>query len=520
MITATDSSNHTSTFSYDGDSHRVKRNISNTETWQVYGLGGGLIAEYAKNESYLNPQKEYGYRNDQLSVSATITTGWGSAPTIHDNPLVANQTTVQALHITEVRYAINALGSHMSLTPFSWQYSATTNDYISANPILEMRIALDQALGPPPVGYAAGLAHDQPVMRIHIQELRDRVLAAWQSGTGVDLRWMVTDQLGTPRMIFDQSGDLANVSRHDYLPFGEELFSGTRTTALGYTNGDGARQKFTQKERDNETGLDFFQARYYSSSQGRFTSVDPVILKKARWFDPQRLNLYTYGRNNPLKYVDPTGEDITITVTNVVVGTSTVRTHTASEIRQAESKGQQLNVKTETVNTYKVIVTNETGQTRVFVVTRDTNRNGSVADMRGNYGTGNEAPPGQFKGHTREDGSKGFRIEVYDPNVTQSSPGAQDTLHSPDGTARQNVQVHIGPGCSEGCMLLTGGTAGRDNFQNTINEMRRADRENGWGDAINVNIQARNAQDGNGARDVSENDTNPGVGDSDPPDAR
>jgi len=56
----------------------------------------------------------------------------------------------------------------------------------------------------------------------------------------------VSDQLGTPRMIFDQSGSLATVSRHDYLPFGEELFAGTggRTTAQGYSASDGVRQKF------------------------------------------------------------------------------------------------------------------------------------------------------------------------------------------------------------------------------------------------------------------------------------
>ncbi len=68
MITATDSSNHTSTYSYDGDGRRVKRNISNTETWKAYGLGGELIAEYAQNGSASSPQKEYGYRNVQLLV--------------------------------------------------------------------------------------------------------------------------------------------------------------------------------------------------------------------------------------------------------------------------------------------------------------------------------------------------------------------------------------------------------------------------------------------------------------------
>ncbi len=50
------------TYTYDGDGRRVKRNVNGTETWQIYGLGGELVAEYAQNGSPSNPQKEYGYR--------------------------------------------------------------------------------------------------------------------------------------------------------------------------------------------------------------------------------------------------------------------------------------------------------------------------------------------------------------------------------------------------------------------------------------------------------------------------
>lgn len=84
---------------------------------------------------------------------------------------------------------------------------------------------------------------------------------------------LVTDQLGTPRMIFDKSGSVANVKRHDYLPFGEELFAGVggRTTQNGYT-ADTVRQKFTSKERDNETGLDYFGARYYAHARTLYQS--------------------------------------------------------------------------------------------------------------------------------------------------------------------------------------------------------------------------------------------------------
>jgi len=49
------------------------------------------------------------------------------------------------------------------------------------------------------------------------------------------------------RMIFDQTGTLANVKRHDYLPFGEELFNGLRTTAIGYAANDTTRKSSLKK---------------------------------------------------------------------------------------------------------------------------------------------------------------------------------------------------------------------------------------------------------------------------------
>ena len=122
------------------------------------------------------------------------------------------------------------------------------------------------------------------------------------------VNWLIIDHLGTPRMIVDQSGSLANVKRHDYLPFGEELFAATggRNTGQGYTSGDGIRQQFTKKERDNESGLDYFGARYYASTQGRFTGADP-LLSSGRLEDPQTWNRYSYTLNRPTILIDPLG---------------------------------------------------------------------------------------------------------------------------------------------------------------------------------------------------------------------
>jgi RHS repeat-associated protein len=100
--------------------------------------------------------------------------------------------------------------------------------------------------------------------------------------------------------------------RHDYLPFGEEIPASLGRMAIpGYGGTDGLRHKFTAKERDSESNLDYFLARYHSGAQGRFTSVDPGNAGAYR-NDPQTWNGYSYARNNPLLYTDPTGEAIRI----------------------------------------------------------------------------------------------------------------------------------------------------------------------------------------------------------------
>jgi RHS repeat-associated protein len=164
-------------------------------------------------------------------------------------------------------------------------------------------------------------------------------MASSASGAA-DVRWLVSDHLGTPRMVVDKSGSLVGVRRHDYFPFGEEIGAsvGGRTIQQGYVSGaDRLRQRFTGQQRDEETGLDYFGARYYVSTQGRFSSVDPVMLTAARLYDPQRINLYSYCRNNPLVFIDPTGRDL-------ILGNKTAETRVRANIDANLRENERKNI--------------------------------------------------------------------------------------------------------------------------------------------------------------------------------
>ena len=127
------SGTQTSSYVYDGDGRRVKRIVNGTETWQVYGLGGELVAEYALNGAEANPQKEYGYRNGQLLITATAGTGWGTPPTFADDPLTVAVTEAKAIHLTELRDTVNQLRAHAGLSAASWAESVASGIFITSH---------------------------------------------------------------------------------------------------------------------------------------------------------------------------------------------------------------------------------------------------------------------------------------------------------------------------------------------------------------------------------------------------
>lgn len=114
------------------------------------------------------------------------------------------------------------------------------------------------------------------------------------------------DHLGSTRLM--TAGGGWPVSSGTFLPFGEEF--GTISSN---------HYKFTGKERDSESGFDYFGARYYGSIMGRWLSpdwsLDPEPVPFADYDDPQTINLYSYVRNSPIQLADkdghcPSGADV------------------------------------------------------------------------------------------------------------------------------------------------------------------------------------------------------------------
>lgn len=114
---------------------------------------------------------------------------------------------------------------------------------------------------------------------------------AQKESTG-NVAYYHSDHLGGTNAITDSIGDL--IEKTTYFPFGEVREGGN----MQYT--------YTGKEKDRLTDFYYFEARYYNQEFQHFAQADSVA---PNYYDPQDLNRYTYVRNNPIKYFDPTGHE-------------------------------------------------------------------------------------------------------------------------------------------------------------------------------------------------------------------
>ena len=115
-----------------------------------------------------------------------------------------------------------------------------------------------------------------------------------------EIRYYHQDHLGSTNVTTDGSGNpLEEIA---YYPYGQmrEIY--------GRTHAESEPYKFSQKETDKETGLQYFEARYLDGALAKFLTVDPALQQLSLFEEPQRLNAYSYSLNRPLVYQDPTGE--------------------------------------------------------------------------------------------------------------------------------------------------------------------------------------------------------------------
>ncbi|HEV2464262.1 MAG TPA: RHS repeat-associated core domain-containing protein [Acidobacteriaceae bacterium] len=154
-------------------------------------------------------------------------------------------------------------------------------------------------------GYVVGLSGEQLTetnggtgwVHTHVYA-NGKLLATYTSS---DTLFELSDWLGTKRADVGVSGC---ETTWQSLPFGDGLTSSGNCS-------DSSELHFTGKERDAESGNDYFGARYYASNMGRFLTPDwaakAVTVPYASFGDPQTLNLYVYVENGPLNRVDADG---------------------------------------------------------------------------------------------------------------------------------------------------------------------------------------------------------------------
>ena len=185
--------------------------------------------------------------------------------------------------------------------------------------------------------------------------------------------------------------------------------------------------KFTGKERDSESGLDMFGARYYGSSLGRFMTPDwtakPVTVPYAHFGNPQSLNLYSYVQNNPTTVGDPDGHCSSPKVGSGQVGVCIdlyIQAKTINVVGQGDNRGPAANDPKATYRTELQLVADPKKGT-VSVVKDDAGVSKALGGLVSNKGTSTTSP---ITPTTDDKGTTHFTVNNTAMNGLHDLPGA------------------------------------------------------------------------------------------------
>jgi YD repeat-containing protein len=248
-----------SSYTYNANAQRVRRRINNQETWQIYGIDGELVAEYAANSAVGTPQKEYGYRDGQLLITAdpatlqsvtwtntagvsvngnsltkTAATGWGNAGASSTQSIASGDGYVEVT-ATETNTA-RLFGFSHADTDQSWpsinfgidldvsgsayvfEFGNNRGNFGPYAPGDKFQVAIVGGVVKykknGTVFYTSNLTPTYPL--VVDTALNENGCTLWNVVFyGPKVQWLIPDHVGTPRIILDQTGAFANLRRHD-----------------------------------------------------------------------------------------------------------------------------------------------------------------------------------------------------------------------------------------------------------------------------------------------------------------
>lgn len=139
------------------------------------------------------------------------------------------------------------------------------------------------------------------------------------------VHYYIPDHLGSPAIVTDTEG--AVVEESVFYPYGQD-----RARIGSFAS----EYRFTGKELDDETGLHYFEARYYDSLVGRFLSVDPLYVEKQNRIIGSSANLdpFMYVQNSPINYIDPSGMIFLMVLTEPALPTNHAAQFKPGEFRK------------------------------------------------------------------------------------------------------------------------------------------------------------------------------------------
>jgi RHS repeat-associated protein len=236
--------------------------------------------------------------------------GGGTMHYSYDNN--GNVTDDLTRNVSGIKYDSRNLPVEMTITPatdINYQYAVKYRYDESGNRIRKMlyRRAIKSSEGEwkliedkiyihPVTGEEYAVYNSGNIDYYNIYAGRELIGKKKINSSGSDIYYYFKDHLGNIRAVMDgTSGTITQAQ--DYDAWGD--ICRTYTSAI-----DTTVNKFTGKERDHETGYDYFGARYYDSRIGRWLQTEP-LLEKYFQYSP-----YNYGLNNTFTYIDPTGCEI------------------------------------------------------------------------------------------------------------------------------------------------------------------------------------------------------------------